>query len=131
MAETPRTDAQSCECGAVDGCECCPASLARQLETELSKAAARLDELGRQLVNAQKEARAFYALSEERRQIIEATRRQLATARQDAERYRWLRSHADADISIKTGEDEWTHAMFKERLDNAVDAAIRALEGQT
>ena len=35
-SKTPRTDAQSCECGAVDGCECCPASLARQLKTELA-----------------------------------------------------------------------------------------------
>ena len=127
MAETPRTDAQSCECGAVDGCECCPASLARQLETELSKAAARLDELGRQLVNAQKEARAFYALSEERRQIIEATRSQLETARQDVERYRWLRQMI-FDDSIIVAPDRMLHG---DALDAAIDAAIRALEGQT
>ncbi len=50
---TPVTDAQSCECGAVEGCECAPASLCRQLERQrdaLSAELARVREaLGRLL----------------------------------------------------------------------------------
>ena len=71
----------------------------------------------RQLAAAQREARAFYALSEERMGIIEATRSQLATARQD-ERERC------AQAVIGTSIDDYgtlSHCA----------AVIRALEGQT
>ena len=44
------------------------------------------EELERQLATAQREARAFYALSEERRQIIEATRSQLEKLKNETPR---------------------------------------------
>ena len=84
---------------------------------ECSDAAARIEELEHKLATAQKEARAFYALSEERMCIIEATRSQLATARQD-EREECAREVKGYFMRINGTE---YHA----------DDRLRALEGQT
>ena len=118
MAETPMTDAVLNEQVEHDDITFLHiVNLSKQLEIELSKAADRLDELERQLVKAQRQARAFYALSEERMGIIEATRSQLATARQD-EREECAREVKGYFMCINGTE---YHA----------DDRLRALEGQT
>ena len=88
------------------------------------------EELERQLAAAQREARAFYALSEERRGIIEATRSQLETARQDAERFDYLKRNF---VVVLAKNGVVTHAITlpdTDSLESGIDA-IRALEGHT
>lgn len=57
----------------------------------------------------------------------EAMAAELATAREDAERYRWLRKpRAFWDVLMQEGEDERWHDMYLDGLDAAIDAARRA-----
>ena len=80
-------------------------------------AAARIEELERQLADAEKQARIFYAQGEERGRIIEETRRQLAEA---------LRA-----LNIICRMDAENFPTAYARCVDTAAAAIRALEGQT
>ena len=89
----------------------------------------RVKELDRQLAAAQREARAFYALSEERMGIIQATRSQLETARQ-------LIKDCQDDLAwwivpdSRITDEEVLNTLLG-RLDGSQGRAALALEGQT
>ena len=76
-----------------------------------------IEELERQLAEAEKQARIFYAQGEERGRIIEETRRQLAEA---------LRA-----LNIICRMDAENFPTAYARCVDTAAAAIRALEGQT
>ena len=90
------------------------------------------EELERQLVKAQKEARAFYALSEERMNIIEATRSQLATARQELKTaQKYIRVHMPYPPDYACVDCAPRSEILIKDFQCAYHKSIRALEGQT
>ena len=95
-------------------------------------AADRIEELERQLAKAQKEARAFYALSEERMRIIEATRMQLAEARQELKTaQKYIRVHMPYPPDYACVDCAPRSEILIKDFQCAYHKSIRALEGQT
>lgn len=138
--ETPRTDAlESRACAAVDELAAQPRptlgdgyktirpflveafSLARQLEREVQKAEQSAAEAQKQVTYYEAENAHIVALTEER----DSLRAELAEAKHDAERYRWLRDDA--------AWHQWDElsARGTAKLDAAIDAAMSGQDSKT